>query len=114
MRTLIVSILLAIIAVSCASHNKTVQVPVELPNSSYHYDSRIKDIIVLDSVSRWSEGDTVYIYREKTKLVNIADTLISRDSISTAVILETIDELNIEYLDKLSSLKSLMFKLLTP
>lgn len=113
MRKLLV-ILLMFITVSCATHNQTVQVPVELPNSSYHYDSRIRDIIILDSVSRWTEGDTVYIYREKTKVLNISDTLIKRDSITTAVMLESIDEINIEYLNKLSDLKSLIFKVLTP
>lgn len=114
MRTLIIAILLALIAVSCATHNRTVQVPIELPTSSYHYDSRIRDVIVLDSVSRWTEGDTVYIYKEKTKILNISDTLISKDSIATAVMLESVDELNIEYLNKLGELKSLIFKILSP
>lgn len=113
MRTIIVGILLGIIITSCATHNKTIQVPVEVPNTHYHYDSKVRDIIVYDSVSRWTYGDTVYIYREKTKVINLADTLIRKDSVSSTVILESVDELNIEYLDKLNGIKSLMLKILS-
>lgn len=114
MRAILLTILLSILGFSCATHHKTVQVPVELPYMTYYKDVRIRDMVLMDSVSRWSEGDTVYIYREKTKVLNISDTLISKDSISKAVILESVDELNIEYLDKISELKSLLFRILSP
>lgn len=114
MKKLVLVIIGLLLIVSCTTHNKTIQVPVELPSSSYHYDSKIRDIIVIDSVSRWTEGDTVYIYREKARLLNISDTLISKDSISVAIMLESVDELNIEYLNKLGELKSLIFKMLSP
>lgn len=110
----IVLVLIGLLLISCTTHNKTVQIPVELPSSSYHYDSRIRDIVVLDSVSRWTQGDTVFIYREKTRIFNISDTLISKDSISTAIMLESIDEINVDYLNKLGEIKSLIFKMLAP
>lgn len=100
--------------VACTTHRQTVQVPVELPSIQYCYIDRSNNSVVLDSVSRWNEGDTVYIYREKTRILNTSDVYISKDSIPTAVRLETIDELNVDYLNKLGDLKSLIFKILSP
>ena len=113
MRTLI-SILFFILFMSCTTHRQTVQIPVELQSIQTCYDRKVLNVFVIDSVSRWTQGDSVYIYRERTKILNVSDTLIKKDSIPTAVRLESTDEISIEYLDKLGELKSLMFKMLLP
>lgn len=100
--------------ISCATRRQVIQIPVELSNTSYTYDSKIDRIIFIDSVSRWTQNDTVYIYRERLKYINLADTLITRDSVPNAVKLENSDEFNVDYLKQLGDLKNLILKAMSP
>lgn len=92
MKNRILLLLLLIALSSC----KTVYVPVETIRTEYK-DNYIRDTIhIIDSISQYVMGDTVYKYKTsyifKDKLVK--DSVIIRDSIPYPVPVEVLREVN--------------------
>ena len=83
MKKLILLIVTILCITSCKTVTKTVEVPVETIKKEYIHDTKIDSVIVRDSIDRWHNGDTTYIYKEHTKYKYILkkDTLIKTDTI---------------------------------
>lgn len=76
--------------------DRIVEVPVEVVKTEYIHDTKIDSVFIRDSVDRWHEGDTFYIYKERTKFkyLNKIDTIIKTDTISKTI--EVINEKRVE------------------
>ena len=89
MKRLLLIIPILLLLISCSTKNKIVKVPVpvETIKTEYIHDLKIDSVFVRDSIDRWREGDTIYIYKEHThyKYLNKTDTVIKIDTIPKIV-----------------------------
>lgn len=94
MRGILFVIPLLLLLISCSAKNKIVEVPVETVRTEYIHNIKIDSVYVRDSVDRWRDGDTVYMYREHTqfKYLNKIDTVIKKDTIPKIVKVEVVKE----------------------
>lgn len=74
--------------------------PVETVKTEYIHDTKIDSVYVRDSIDRWREGDTVFIYKEHTKYkyLNKTDTIVRVDSIPKIIKVETVKEVEVNHI----------------
>ena len=98
MKRLLLIIPILLLLISCSTKNKIVKVPVpvETIKTEYIHDLKIDSVFVRDSIDRWRDGDTIYIYKEHThyKYLNKTDTVINRNKINELV--QVVKQLNKE------------------
>lgn len=102
MRNILIT-LIALLITSCTTTkyienpiDRVVEVPVEVIKKEYIHDTKIDSVFIRDSIDRWHDGDTFYIYKERTKFkyLNKIDTIIKTDTISKTI--EVINEKRVE------------------
>lgn len=100
MRKLLFIIPILILLASCAAQKQIIEVPVETVKTEYIYDTKIDSVYVRDSIDRWREGDTVFIYKEHTKYkyLNKTDTIVRVDSIPKIIKVETVKEVEVNHI----------------
>lgn len=98
MRKLLFIIPILILLASCAAQKQIIEVPVETVKTEYIHDIIIDSIIERDSIDRWRDGDTVYIFKEHTKYryLNRTDTICKTDTITKTI--KVPKEVKINYL----------------
>lgn len=89
---------LFLLCISCGT-TKYIEVPVEVEKIKTEYKETIKydSIYIKDSVDRYTKGDTVFIYKEKTKFQYKYkyDTITKIDSIQYPKYITTVEEVNV-------------------
>lgn len=119
MRKLLFIIPILILLASCAAQKQIIEVPVETVKTEYIHDTKIDSVYVRDSIDRWREGDTVFIYKEHTKYkyLNKTDTIVRVDSIPKIIKVETVKEVEVNhikwYQKTLMWIGGIMFLILT-
>lgn len=100
MRKLLFIIPILILLASCAAQKQIIEVPGETVKTEYIYDTKIDSVYVRDSIDRWREGDTVFIYKEHTKYkyLNKTDTIVRVDSIPKIIKVETVKEVEVNHI----------------
>lgn len=100
MRKLLFIIPILILLASCAAQKQIIEVPVETVKTEYIHDTKIDSVYVRDSIDRWREGDTVFIYKEHTKYkyLNKSDTIVRVDSIPKIIKVETVKEVEVNHI----------------
>lgn len=100
MKKLLFIIPILILLASCAAQKQIIEVPVETIRTEYIYNTTIDSVVVRDSVDRWRDGDTVFIYKEHTKYkyLNKIDTLIRVDTISKVIRVESVKEVEVNHI----------------
>lgn len=100
MRKLLFIIPILILLASCAAQKQIIEVPVETVKTEYIHDTKIDSVYVRDSIDRWREGDTVFIYKEHTKYkyLNRTDTIVRVDSIPKIIKVETVKEVEVNHI----------------
>lgn len=100
MRKLLFIIPILILLASCAAQKQIIEVPVETVKTEYIHDTKIDSVYVRDSIDRWREGDTVFIYKEHTKYkyLNKTDTIVRVDSIPKIIKVETVKEVEVNHI----------------
>lgn len=89
MKKLLYIFIIILSLISCKT--KYVEVPIEIPietvKKEYIHDIKIDSVFIHDSIDRWFDGDTFYIYKEHTqyKYLNKIDTIHNVDSIPIIV-----------------------------
>lgn len=88
------------ILVSCKTITKTVEIPVETIKKEYINNIKTDSIIIRDSIDRYVSGDTVFIYKEKTKYKYLTsiDTIIKTDSIPKVITLKETKEVEVNHI----------------
>lgn len=94
-----ITVILILLLYSCST-TKVVEVPVKTIEREYIYNTKIDSIILRDSIDRWRSGDTLYIYKERTKYVTKerVDTICRTDTITKVVTIENIREVKVNHL----------------
>ena len=100
MRKLLAVIAIFILIMCSCSTTKLVEVPVEKVRTEYIHDTKIDSVYVRDSIDRWREGDTVFIYKEHTKYkyLNKTDTIVRVDSIPKIIKVGTVKEVEVNHI----------------
>lgn len=100
MRKLLFIIPILILLASCTAQKQIIEVPVETVKTEYIHDTKIDSVYVRDSIDRWREGDTVFIYKEHTKYkyLNKTDTIVRVDSIPKIIKVETVKEVEVNHI----------------
>lgn len=100
MRRLLFIIPALLLLFSCTPQKQIVEVPVEITKTEYIHDTRIDSVYIRDSVDRWRDGDTVFIYKEhiKYKYLNKTDTIVRVDSIPKIIKVETVKEVEVNHI----------------
>lgn len=97
MKNIFIILLLSLIAVSCRTVRVIEEVPIETIKTEYITNHVYDSIYVKDSIDRWVNGDTIFLYKYHTayKYRDRVDTLIVRDTIPKIVKLETTKEIKV-------------------
>lgn len=95
--------LLAVIAISIfimCSCSTTKLVPVEKVITEYIHNKKVDSVFERDSVDRWLNGDTLYIYKEHTKFkyINNTDTVYKTDTITKVVKVDVVREVEVNHI----------------
>lgn len=92
----IILVLLFCFAISCTTTTKLVEVPIEKTKTEYLNKILYDSIYIRDSINRYTNGDTVFIYKQKTELKYKykTDTIIKIDSIPYPVYIDNTVEVN--------------------
>lgn len=100
MKKLLLIIPILIFLISCSAHKQIIEVPVETIKTEYIHDTKIDSVYVRDSIDRWRNGDTVFIYKERTKYkyLNKTDTLVRVDTIPKIIKVETVKEVEVNHI----------------
>lgn len=100
MRRLLFIIPILILLVSCTTQRQIIEVPVETIKYEYIHDTRIDSVYEKDSIDRWREGDTVFIYKEHTKYkyLNRTDTVCKTDTITKVVPVEVKEVVEVNHI----------------
>lgn len=85
---------------SCHPQKQIIEVPVETIKTEYIHNTRVDSVYMRDSIDRWMNGDTVFIYKERTKYkyLNKTDTVIKTDTIPKIIKEEVIKEVEVNRL----------------
>ncbi len=99
MKKVILMIISLIFLISCTTQ-KIVEVPIETIKTQYIHDTQIDSIYIRDSIDRWRNGDTIFIYKEHTKYkyLNKTDTVIRTDTIPKIVKSEVVKEVIVNHI----------------
>lgn len=97
-KLLYIALLLSML--SCSPLKEIVEVPVEIVRTEYVHDTRIDSVYLKDSVDRYIKGDTVFIYKERTKYkyLNKTDTVVRVDSIPKIIKVEVVKEVEVNHI----------------
>lgn len=100
MRTLITIIASFMLFMCSCTTTKTVEVPVEKVRTEYIQNTRIDSVFMRDSVDRWMKGDTVYIYKERTRYryINNTDTVCRTDTVTDVVTVDVVREVEVNHI----------------
>lgn len=100
MRSILLAIFISLLLTCSCTTTKFVEVPVEIVKTEYIHDTKIDSIYVRDSIDRWREGDTVFIYKEHTKYkyLNKTDTVVRVDSIPKIIRVETKEVVEVNHI----------------
>ena len=100
MRKLLFIIPVLILLASCSAQKQIIEVPVETVKTEYIHDTKIDSVYVRDSIDRWRNGDTVFIYKEHTKYkyLNKTDTIVRVDTIPKIIKVETVKEVEVNHI----------------
>lgn len=100
MKKLLLIIPILIFLISCSAHKQIIEVPVETIGYEYIHDTRIDSVYERDSIDRWREGDTVFIYKEHTKYkyLNKTDTICKTDTITKVVPVEVKEVVEVNHI----------------
>lgn len=100
MRKLLFIIPILILLASCSAQKQIIEVPVETVRTEYIHDTKIDSVYVRDSIDRWRNGDTVFIYKEHTKYkyLNKVDTIVRVDTIPKIIKVETVKEVEVNHI----------------
>lgn len=84
---------------SCTT-TKLIEVPVETVRTEYIYDTKVDSVHIRDSIDRWRDGDTLYIYKEHTKFkyINKTDTVCKTDTITKVVNVDVVKEVEVNHI----------------
>ena len=96
-RNFLITLVIAIL-ISCSTP-RIQEIPVETVKIEYVTNNTIDSVYVKDSVDRWVNGDTIFIYKEKIKykLKYKQDTIIKTDSIPK--IISVIKEVEVNHIN---------------
>lgn len=83
MKNIILVIFIALLLTCSCTTTRFIEVPVEVTKTEYIHDTKTDSVYVRDSIDRWREGDTVFIYKErfKYKYRDRVDTVVRVDSV---------------------------------
>lgn len=92
-------IICVLLTCSCTS-TKYIEVPVETIKTEYIHNTRIDSVFVKDSIDRWLKGDTLYIYKERTKFkyINKTDTVCKTDTITKVIKVDVVREVEVNHI----------------
>lgn len=100
MRKILFIIPILILLTACKPIKEIIEVPVEVIKKEYIHDTRTDSIYIKDSVDRYIKGDTVFIYKERTKFryINKTDTVLKIDTIPKILVKKTVKEVEVNHI----------------
>lgn len=100
MRKILFIIPILILLAACKPIKEIVEVPVEVIKKEYIHDTRTDSIYIKDSVDRYIKGDTVFIYKERTKFryINKTDTVLKTDTVPKILVKKTVKEVEVNHI----------------
>lgn len=100
MRKLLGIIAILILLLCSCTTTKYVEVPVKTVQTEYIHNTRTDSVVIRDSIDRWLSGDTLYIYKERTKYLTRerVDTICRTDTITNVVTIESVKEVKVNSL----------------
>lgn len=98
MRKLLGIIAILILLLCSCTTTKYVEVPVKTVQTEYIHNTRTDSVVIRDSIDRWLNGDTLYIYKERTKYLTRerVDTICRTDTITNVVTIESVKEVKVK------------------
>ncbi len=100
MRKILFIIPILILLTACKPIKEIIEVPVEVVKKEYIHDTKTDSIYVKDSIDRYIKGDTVFIYKERTKFryINKTDTILKTDTVPKILVKTTVKEVKVNYI----------------
>lgn len=100
MRKIIAVVSLFILLICSCTTTKTIEVPIETIRTEYIHNTKVDSVFVRDSIDRWINGDTVFIYKEHTgyKYINRTDTVCRTDTITKTVKIDVVKEVEVNHI----------------
>lgn len=100
MRKLLGIIAILVLLLCSCTTTRIVEVPVKTIQTEYIHNTRTDSVIIRDSIDRWLSGDTLYIYKERTRYVTKerVDTVCKTDTITNVVTIENVKEVQVNNL----------------
>ena len=89
-----------ILLTACKPIKEIIEVPVEVVKKEYIHDTKTDSIYIKDSIDRYIKGDTVFIYKERTKFryINKTDTILKTDTVPKILVKTTVKEVKVNYI----------------
>lgn len=96
MRYLVIVMLLVLSLIGCTPTKQIIEVPIEVVKTEYVNKLHKDSIYIHDSIDRYINGDTVYLYKYKYiyQYLTKVDTIVQIDSIDRPVRVTEIKEVN--------------------
>ena len=100
MRKLLGIIAILILLLCSCTTTRYVEVPVKTVEKEYIHSTKTDSIVIRDSIDRWMKGDTLFLYKERTKYRTRerVDTVCRTDTITEVVTIENIKEVKVNTL----------------
>lgn len=100
MRKILFIIPILILLAACKPIKEIIEVPVEVIKKEYIHDTRTDSIYIKDSIDRYIKGDTVFIYKERTKFryINKTDTILKTDTVPKILVKTTVKEVEVNHI----------------
>ena len=100
MKKILYVIMLFILLLCSCTTTKIKEVPIETIKTEYIQNTKIDSVFVKDSIDRWIKGDTLYIYKERTKYkyINKVDTVCRSDTITKVVTVTEIERVEVNHI----------------
>lgn len=100
MRKILFIIPILILLTACKPIKEIIEVPVEVVKKEYIHDTKTDSIYIKDSIDRYIKGDTVFIYKERTKFryINKTDTILKTDTVPKILVKTTVKEVKVNYI----------------
>lgn len=100
MRNIFIIVLIFIFASCTTTKYVDRPIPVETIKTEYINTVKVDSVVVKDSVDRWLKGDTLFIYKEKTRYryINNSDTIVRVDTIPKLIKQEVTKEIKVNEL----------------
>ena len=100
MRKILFIISILILLTACKPIKEIIEVPVEVVKKEYIHDTKTDSIYIKDSIDRYIKGDTVFIYKERTKFryINKTDTILKTDTVPKILVKTTVKEVEVNHI----------------